>query len=101
MVVDDRHAGAGLEQVVVLDLIRAVGVHYDEQRAAVGVQVRLLRGQERLGILRHVQHPVAQLAGCRLVRIHDDAAGRAGLTRDAADTGRAAPSVSRRRFNGP
>ena len=93
MVVDDRHAGAGLEQVVVLDLIRAVGVHHDKQRAAIGVQVRLLRGQERLGILRHMQHPVAQLAGRRLVRIHDDAAGRAELTRDAADAGGRAERV--------
>ena len=93
VVVDDRHTGAGFQQVVVFDLVRAVGVHHDEQRAAVGVQIRLLRRQKRLGILRHVQHPVAQLAGGRLVRIHDDAAGRTELARDAANAGGRAERV--------
>ena len=100
VVVDDRHTGAGFQQVVVLDLVRAVGVHHDEQCAAVGVQVRLLRRQKRLGILRHVQHPVAQLTGRRLVRIHDDAAGRAELARDAANAGGRAECVQIRRICG-
>ena len=93
VVVDDRHAGAGFEQVAVFHLIRAVGVYHDEQRAAVGMQIRLLRRQERFAVLRHAQHPVTQLAGGRLVRIHDDAAGRAELARDAADAGGRAERV--------
>ena len=93
VVVDDRHAGAGLEQARIFHLIGPVGVHHDEQRAAVGVQERLLRRQEGLTVFRRAEHPIAELAGRRLVGIHDDAAGRAEFARDAAHAGSSAERV--------
>ena len=94
VVVDDRHTGAGFQQVVVLDLVRAVGVHHDEQCAAVGVQVRLLRRQKRLGYsgtcsIRSRSWPAAVLFASMTMR-----QGVPSL-RAMQQTPAAAPSVSR------
>ncbi len=63
VVVDDRHPVAGLQQILRLDLLGAVGVHHHRQGAGVGNEQSLLGREEAVLILGQLGQLVNELLG--------------------------------------
>ncbi len=72
VVVNDRHLVAGIQQLPVLHLLRAVGVHHDQQGAGIRPEHGLLGIQQHTFVLRHPRHPVIELIRRGPPRLPDD-----------------------------
>ena len=85
VVVNDGDAVAGVKQILVLHLLRAVRVHHDQQTAPVGLEHGLLRGNEGVFVLRLVLQPFYEQLRAVLDGVYDYAAKLALFAGYAAD----------------
>ena len=93
VVVDDGNTGDGLEQLLGLDLIGAVGVDDDEQTARVGLDKRVLSGNENVLIVRILPQLVNEAPGHVVLEVDDDVRGLPALAAQAPDARRRAERV--------
>ena len=93
VMVDDRDAVAGLQHLLGLDLLGAVGVHHHHQRAVVHEEQRLLGGEETVLILRQLHQTVGEHLGGGRARLLNDVGGDPSLPGDGEHTGGGADAV--------
>ena len=91
--IDDRHAVAGVEQLLRLHEVGAVGVHHHEQRAGLCLDEGVAAADEGVLILRQRGKALEDRAGGIVVHVNDDLRLLAALARDAAHARRRADGV--------
>ncbi len=93
VMVDDRNPVAGLQQAVILHLLRAVSIHNHQQRAAVRHKHGLLWRDKGPGIFRLLLQPADQRFRGVLLPINDNSALPAFIPGNAAYGHRAAHRI--------
>ena len=93
VVVDDRHAVEGCEQVRVLHPLGTVDVHHDEERAPVGAQHGLGPVHEHVPVFRLLAQRRDQAFGGVFLLIGDDVGAHAEFPCQAAHADRRADRV--------
>ena len=93
VVVDDGNTGDGLQQLARLDLIGPVRVDDDEQTARVGLDKRVLSGNENVLIVLILPQLGNEAPGHVVLEVDDDVRGLAALAAEAPDAGRRAERV--------
>ena len=83
----------GLQQGLELHLIRAVGIHHDQDALVVAVQQRVLSGNEHIPVLRHVPQLVQKPRAGVVIHIDDNARLLALLAAQAIDSNRRAKGI--------
>ena len=93
VVVDDGNTGDGLQQLARLDLIGPVRVDDDEQTARVGLDKRVLSGNENVLIVLILPQLGNEASGHVVLEVDDDVRGLPALAAEAPDAGRRAERV--------
>ena len=93
VVVDDGNTGDGLQQLARLDLIGPVRVDDDEQTAWVGLDKRVLSGNENVLIVLILPQLGNEAPGHVVLEVDDDVRGLPALAAQAPDAHRRAERV--------
>ena len=93
VMVDDRHAVAGVKQLLGFDKVGAVGVDHHEQRTRLGGDERIASGDEHILIFRQGCKLGENRLGNIILHVDDDLRLFAALARNAADARRRADGV--------